>query len=38
MFGWTGKKAIVHNLALTLVHDVGEILAQEAGYGAQQWV
>lgn len=28
MFGWTGKKAIVH--------DVREILAQEAGSDAQQ--
>ena len=37
MFVWTGKKAIVHVLlsCLALVHDVGEILAQEAGSGAQ---
>ena len=36
MFGWTEKKAIVHDLVLALAHDVGEILAQEAGSGAQQ--
>jgi len=26
----------VHDIVATLVHDVGEILAQEAGSGAQQ--
>jgi hypothetical protein len=36
MFDLTGKKAIVHDLVLALVHDVEEILAQEASSGAQQ--